>query len=221
MLPFAMAPNDKPHSCSNTRPARDVLEYGCADGLLSLCDLNLPQRCRSLRGIDISDVAIEKTTERCSRAGLINSSFMVMDAEAMTFPDQSFDLVFGRGILHHLSLPKSFSEIARVLRPGGFGIFCEPVAHNPIINVIRNRTPHLRTEDEHPLRMADFRLARRYFAKVETKFFGLFSTASVLFDATAGGWPYRMGKAVDDVILRLPLVKRYAWHCLLTCQRER
>jgi SAM-dependent methyltransferase len=197
-----------------------VLEYGCADGSLSLCELDLPQRCRSLTGIDISAVAIAKANAEIQYAGLTNARFMVMDAEATTFADQSFDLVFGRGILHHLDLTKCFSEIARVLRPGGLGIFSEPLGTNPVVNAIRNRTPDLRTADEHPFKMEDFEIARRSFAKVEIKFYGLFSAASALIDATAKGLPYRIGKAIDDVVLGIPVVRRYAWHCLLLCQKS-
>lgn len=199
---------------------KDVLEYGCADGSLSLCELNLPQRCRSLTGIDISAVAITKASARFERTGLTNARFLVMDAEATTFADESFDLVFGRGILHHLDFTKCFPEIARVLRPGGFGIFSEPLGTNPIVNAIRNRTPDLRTADEHPFTMEDFEIARRSFAKVDIRFYGLFSAASALIDATAKGLPYRLGKAIDDVILRIPVVRRYAWHCLLLCQKS-
>ena len=42
------------------------------------------------------------------------------DAESLPFPDQSFDLVLGHAVLHHLpDLSRAFSEFQRVLRPGG------------------------------------------------------------------------------------------------------
>ena len=199
---------------------KTVLEYGCSDGALSLDELYLPAQCHSLTGIDISDVAIKKATAKATKAGLTNARFLTMNAEAMTFPDQSFDLVFGRGIVHHLDLQKCFGEISRVLRPNGVAIFCEPMGCNPIINLYRRRTPNIRTPDEHPLLMADFALARRNFARVDTTFYGLFSVASVFLDATANGIPYRLSKAFDDLILRLPIVKQYAWHCLIVCHKD-
>jgi SAM-dependent methyltransferase len=46
------------------------------------------------------------------------------DAESLPFSDQSFDLVLGHAILHHLpDLPRAFSEFHRVLRPGGRIVF--------------------------------------------------------------------------------------------------
>lgn len=38
--------------------------------------------------------------------------------------------------------------------------FSEPLGHNPIINWYRNRTPEMRTEDEHPLLIKDIEFAK-------------------------------------------------------------
>ena len=194
----------------------DVLDYGCATAEISIDRLRLPDTCRSLTGIDISDVAIAKATARAARAGARNTRFLQIDAQGTAFPDASFDLVFGTGILHHLDLERCCREIARILRPGGVAIFSEPMGHNPILNLYRRRTPELRTADEHPLRVADFAIARRHFAKVDTHFYGLFAAISALVDPTATGIAYQLGKATDAVVLRLPMIGRYAWHCLMT-----
>jgi ubiquinone/menaquinone biosynthesis C-methylase UbiE len=46
------------------------------------------------------------------------------DAERLPLPDQSFDLVFGHAVLHHLpNLERAFGEFHRVLRPGGVLVF--------------------------------------------------------------------------------------------------
>jgi SAM-dependent methyltransferase len=125
----------------------DVLDYGCGAAWTSLDGLDLPGKCRSLTGIDISDVAVAKATERAARYGAVNARFLEMDAQATTFAGQSFDLIFGFGILHHLDLEKCWCEIARILRPRGVAIFTAPMGHNPIINLYRRRTPELRTPD--------------------------------------------------------------------------
>jgi ubiquinone/menaquinone biosynthesis C-methylase UbiE len=46
------------------------------------------------------------------------------DAERLPFADESFDLVLGHAVLHHIpDLPRAFGEFARVLAPGGMVIF--------------------------------------------------------------------------------------------------
>lgn len=196
-----------------------ALEYGCADGSVSLDEMKLAQIASKVIGIDISEQAIEKANVDAQRRGYTNARYMAMNAEEMEFDDNSFDVVFGRGILHHLDLSKSFPDIARVLRPGGKAMFLEPMAYNPILNRYRNKTPDIRTVDEHPLLMSDLKLARRYFSAVDVTFYGLFSVASGLVNGVAG-WPYRVGKAIDDIILRAPFIGKYAWFVLLVMHKD-
>ena len=47
------------------------------------------------------------------------------EAEELPFEDESFDLVLGHAVLHHIpDLRRAFSEFRRVLRPGGAIVFC-------------------------------------------------------------------------------------------------
>lgn len=196
-----------------------VLEYGCADGTLALEHLGVPQRAARFEGIDISDEAVAKAGERARRLGLADAAFRVMNAEALDYADGSFDLVYGRGILHHLDLDRAFAEIARVLRPGGLAVFTEPMGHNPLLNLYRRLTPALRTPDEHPLRMADLHAARRHFTGVEAQYFALATLAAVPFRNTRLLGPMeRITTRLDRVLLTIPGFGRHAWHVLLCCR---
>lgn len=42
-----------------------------------------------------------------------------MDAHKLDFPENTFDVVYGAGILRHLDYARALLEILRVLRPGG------------------------------------------------------------------------------------------------------
>lgn len=198
---------------------KDVLEYGCSDGQLSLVKLGLGDKVKSLKGIDISDVAIEKANGLAKDLGLHNAEFFAMDAQAMTFADASFDVVFGRAIIHHLDLDRCYSEIRRVLRPGGTAIFYEPMGHNPLLNAYRNRTPDIRTEDEHPLLVQDFDLARKYFSKVDVEYFGLATVASALVGSALREPVFKLGQAIDSVALKVPFVNKYAWYAIMVMTR--
>lgn len=191
--------------------AGPVLEYGCGPGSTAFL---LAQRGISAMGIDISSVAIEQANQRAERDGMTQLlDFKEMDAENLEFDDSSIEVVCGRGILHHLNLEKSFSEIARVLRPGGTGVFIEPLGHNPVINWYRNRTPEMRTPDEHPILRADLDLARKYFNSVEMDPFHLSSMAAIPLRKAPGFKHIVRGLDVADRALFtvLPFLKMHAW----------
>jgi SAM-dependent methyltransferase len=197
-----------------------VLEYGCANGSISARSFDLGHDFAAYSGIDISDEAIAVACRNAAEAGLSNCSYEVMDAEQMTFPAASFDVVYGRGILHHLDLDRCFAEIARVLRPGGKAIFNEPLGHNPALNWYRNRTPALRTPDEHPLLIPDFDKARAVFQNVECQYYGLSTVLAVPFrNLGVGNALMKACESFDRVLLRVPYIRQNAWSVLLTLTR--
>ena len=193
---------------------KTILEYGCGPGTYSL---QLAARAHRVIGIDISDVAVETARSRAIQRGASNTEFHRMDAEALTFDDGTFDLVCGRAILHHLDLRRSFSTIARVLKPEGKAFFLEPLGHNPIVNLYRKRTPALRTVDEHPLLKADYHLAQEYFKEVSITPAVLLPLAAVpLLKFRGGENARRMLAACDEVLLKLPWFRWQAWTSIWT-----
>lgn len=198
---------------------KQVLEYGCGPGSAAFM---LAENGAFVTGIDISDVAIRQAEEETAKRGL-KGTYIRMNAEEMTFQPRSFDLICGTGILHHLDLKKAFAEIARVMRPEGHAIFVEPLGHNPIINLYRNLTPAMRTEDEHPFLMADLRLAESYFEKVEVRYYHLASLAAVPFRST-GAFTSLVNAmdSVDQGIFKLlPWVQRYAWMAVIAMSQPK
>lgn len=194
-------------------PGADVLEYGCSYG--DSC-IAYSQVAKSATGIDISDTAIETGRARALAAGRDNVRLEVMNAEAMTFPDNSFDLVFGSGIIHHLDVGRSLSELKRVLRPGGRVVFVEPLGHNPAIELYRRLTPKARTPDEHPLLKKDFDAFSAIFDSAEFTFYGLSTLAVVPFRKTPLRQPIlNATRALDKGLFAAPLVKWWAWYALM------
>ena len=194
--------------------SRRVLEYGCGTGSLAF---SLSEEAGRVIGIDISDVAIEQARRAARLRGMKNVEFVVNNAEAMNLPDKHVDVVVGSGIVHHLDIPKSMSEVRRVLSPGGIAIFAEPLAHNPVLNWYRNRTPELRSADEHPLTVADLRAMARGFSTVKLTYFGL--VAPVLGLLAAGvkseSPMTRFTWWLDRMLCSVPWLNRYAWYCLI------
>ncbi len=189
-----------------------VLEYGCGPGSQSF---ELARRGARVTGIDISPVAIEIARNEAMREGL-DIDFRVMDAEATTFPDHSFDLIVGGAILHHLDLNRAYAELARLLAPGGRAVFIEPLGHNAIINLYRKATPEQRTPDEHPLLRTDLAHARQRFAHVGVWYYHLMSLAAAPFTKTPLFQPLlAMFSALDRALLKIPAIQPYAWIAVL------
>jgi phosphatidylethanolamine/phosphatidyl-N-methylethanolamine N-methyltransferase len=94
-----------------------ILEVGVGTGI-SLPDYSPANR---LFGIDISEPMLRKAQERVTELGLRNvEGLAVMDAEKLTFPDSSFDVVVAQYVITTVPDPEAtLDEFARVLRPGG------------------------------------------------------------------------------------------------------
>ena len=197
-----------------------ILEYGCGTGSHSL---EIARRGGRVVGIDISEVGIRKARERAAEAGVTGAEYEVMDAEKMTFPDGTFDLVIGEGILHHLNLEASYAEISRVLKPTGHAVFMEPLGHNLAINAFRNATPSMRTADEHPLLRGDLRLAERYFDGLRFEHHHLFSFGALLLVRTPLFRPVVNAlDAVDRAAFKvLPPLRMASWYVIMDMGRPR
>jgi SAM-dependent methyltransferase len=72
-----------------------------------------------LYGIDLTQRAIAATQHRFELLGL-KSDLQVADAENLPFGDETFDIVYSWGVLHHTpNTAKAMDEVLRVLKPKG------------------------------------------------------------------------------------------------------
>jgi SAM-dependent methyltransferase len=96
-----------------------VLEIGCG---LGTDGAQFAKAGADYTGIDLTDAAIELARRRFELFGL-QGEFQVADAENLEFSDESFDLVYSHGVLHHTpDISAAVREIHRVLKPGGRAI---------------------------------------------------------------------------------------------------
>ncbi|HEY3838191.1 MAG TPA: class I SAM-dependent methyltransferase [Bryobacteraceae bacterium] len=124
-----------------------VLEIGCGAG----CDvLALAQKGFRVHAVDIVPHMLAMTRELSVNHGIDTRVFpWCADAEALPFAGRTFDLVVGIALLEWVSSTRLFSEIARILRPGGVAILtatnrwslqrcCDPYL-NPFWAPLKNR----------------------------------------------------------------------------------
>ena len=192
-----------------------VLEFGCSTGLLAFEMARMGAR---VTGIDVSERAIDAARRHAAAEGLSDrTTFEVMNAEDMTFEPATFDLVFGRSILHHLDLEPALDAIRRVLKPDGRAVFYEPMGHNPLINLYRRRTPRMRSPYEHPLTDRDLDTLRTRFARVDIRYFHLLSLAATPFRKLPGFATLRRClETIDRGLFAIPFLRRQAWIAVIT-----
>jgi len=119
----------------------DALEIGSGTGYFSL---NLVQLglIGKLTATDISPGMLSRLAATAKSLGLDQVSTVVTEAETLPFEDESFDLVLGHAVLHHIpDLDRAFAEFKRVLRPGGLIVFAgEPSRYGDRLAALPKRT---------------------------------------------------------------------------------
>lgn len=99
---------------------KTFLEVGCGAGI----DLVRFARAGAVvTGVDLAEVSIDLARQNFEQNGL-QGDLRVMNGEALEFPDNSFDVVYGHGVLQYTAHAQQMvNEMYRVLKPGGEAIF--------------------------------------------------------------------------------------------------
>ncbi len=106
---------------ASVQPGEQVLDVGCGTGTLALKVARRVGRAGRVVGIDPGTEQIARARVKAARRNL-PIEFQIGMIEQLSFPDQTFDVVFSTLMMHHLpnSLKRQgLAEIARVLKPGG------------------------------------------------------------------------------------------------------
>lgn len=199
-----------------------ILDYGCGNGIHSILPAKLGAK---VTGIDLSEESLRIAREWTKREGVANkTTFMVMDCEQLSFPDNSFASIFDGGTFSSLDLTKAIPELARVLKPKGTLLAIETLGHNPLTNLKRmiNKWRGMRTgwAVDHIFKMQDISLMKNYFSSVETHYFHLLSLMAFPFLPLPGGVAFlnRLEK-IDSALLRIPFLQRYAFKIVIIATR--
>ena len=142
---------------------KTVLDVGCGDGTNAV---TLAKLGAHVTGIDISPKSIATAQERARINGLSNRIRLICaPLEVVELAPDSFDIVWGDAILHHLipELDAVLERLTACAKPGGLVIFSEPVNFNRTLRRIRFMVPVRieATPDERPLEAAEVRVIQR------------------------------------------------------------
>lgn len=200
-----------------------ILEYGCGNGWMTA---ELAALGAYVDSFDISPQAVESTKALLEKHGLAERcNVRKMGAEELDYEDGRFDIVFGFAILHHLDLDKALKELYRVIKPGGYAIFAEPLEGNPGLKIYRRLTPNYRTVDEQPIVISDFRSRTRQFSGFQHEEFYLISLLSFALIYIPGGkflfdLVLKPLLFVDKLLFRVfPPIGNWAWYSIFRLRK--
>lgn len=213
-----------------------ILELGCGAGEGGVYF--------ALQGADVvaTDISsgMVKVVDQVAEKHGVKVEAKRMTAEVIDYPNASFDIVYGNGVLHHVDFRKAVQEAARVLKPGGKAVFIEPLSYNPVIGIYRRIAKTVRTEDERPFRFKDLTEMRPYFSKSHHKEFWLFTLLifmyfyvieranpsqerywkKVIKDAPKFSRTFRFLYALDRFFLKIfPPLRYFCWNTVIVLTR--
>jgi 2-polyprenyl-3-methyl-5-hydroxy-6-metoxy-1,4-benzoquinol methylase len=166
-------------------------------------------------GVDLSSKAVQQAREDARKAGLRNLEFVEGSLDHASLAGQKFDCVIGIFFLHHVpdqDLVSTVSRIRNWLKPGGTFYGLDPNHYRLSGAVGRLVMPRLmqkyQTPDERELRPsqtvalfrdAGFEARSRIYDFTSTPLAGLFPSSPSF---------YRVVRATDEVLIRIPLLKQ-------------
>lgn len=101
------------------KPNHNLLDVGCGPGTITADFAELVPQGK-VTGVDAVEAVLEQAKSFAESRGLKNIAFQSVDANALPFPDNSFDVVFCHQVLQHVKDPVGIlKEMHRVAKPGG------------------------------------------------------------------------------------------------------
>ena len=211
---------------------KKILELGCGTGEASVF---FSKRRAKVVATDVS-AGMLKVAKKLSQKNQVYIKLKQCSAYKTPFSDESFDIIYAANLLHHVDVERVLREVQRILKKGGIFISWDPLAHNPIINIYRRIAINVRTEGEHPLKMSEIRLFRKYFSKVEYKTTWLITLIiflkfffidridpnrerywkKILIDHKKLEKTYLNLEKIDKFLLKnFPFLERYCWNIIV------
>lgn len=218
--------------------SKRVLDVGCGAGEAAVY---LAMKGADVTALDISPGMLRATEALAEHHQVADRVKTVCSpAEKIPLPDASFDLIYGRDVLHHVDLAAVSAQVGRLMVPGGRAAFIEPIAYNPAINIYRRMAEDVHTPGEHPLTRHDIAALKKVFPTLEHREFQLLTLAIFVWmwaverldPATVRYWKrlideherygnaFRRLESIDRVVLRIvPPLRWWCWNTVVTWRK--
>jgi len=215
---------------------KKMLELGCGAGEASIY---LASKGAVVTATDISSKMLS-VANRLAQKHNVSIETKQCASDNIQCNDEEYDIVYAANLLHHVDIEITLKEISRILKKGGIFASWDPLAHNPLINIYRILAVKVRTAEEHPLRMDDLILFRKYFSEVQihmTWFFCLWIFIrfylieridpnkerywkKILTEHERLRSQYTFLERIDNFFLKLfPFMRRYCWNVTVIARK--
>lgn len=187
-------------------PGGKLLEIGCSMGT------DLLQSARNglqVTGIDLTEAGIDLARRRFDLYGH-SADLRIGNAEQLEFDDDTFDIVYSFGVLHHtVDTQQAINEVHRVLKPGGKAAIM--LYHSRSLNQVAHLLTGLPADGN---REDPVPIARTYSRSSARQLFSRFSHVTTSVDYLFGtGWGF-VNRLTPRPIHRW-LGKRIGWHLII------
>jgi ubiquinone/menaquinone biosynthesis C-methylase UbiE len=189
-----------------------LLEIGCGIGVDSI---QLARRGFEVTAVDLTENALQIAEVHAETRG-VAIDFRLGNAEGLEFPDETFDVVYSFGVLHHTpDIKRSVAEVHRVLRQGGTAYIMLYHRYS-LVNLVHRllRIPYESPRNRHDHCPVVYTVSRREVRRL----FHEFSSVSV-----HAAYPFTFG--FGPLATRLPLPARrglgrlVGWHLMIDAVR--
>lgn len=189
-----------------SHPGADLLEVGCGMGDDTA---QWAKRGLSVTAVDLTKPAVECAKLRFKMCGL-NGNILIGNAESLEFPDNSFDIVYSFGVLHHTpGTDKAIEEVRRVLKVGGLALIM--LYHRRSLNYLVHRVLN------HPFDGSrnDPCLVEHTYTKSEImQMFKRYSSCKISVEYLFGTG-YGTVNMITPMFLHRFLGRRIGWHLMI------
>jgi SAM-dependent methyltransferase len=122
-----------PFALGRLEPGEVVLDVGSGAGTDSLVAAQMVGSEGRVTGVDMTPEMLAKARAAAVAMKATNVEFVAAEAEGLPFEDESFDVVISNGVIDLIPDKDAvFSEIHRVLRPGGRIQIADVTIQNPV-----------------------------------------------------------------------------------------
>jgi arsenite methyltransferase len=132
-----------PFTVGPIREGDHVLDIGCGGGLDSMMAAIMTGPTGRVVGVDLSPEMVARARHNLESTALENVMFHEVSAEALPFPDSSFDAVVSNGVFNLApDKIKAVSEVFRVLKPDGRLMMADQILVGELSQDLRSGIDH-------------------------------------------------------------------------------